>query len=200
MKTLPLKKIKIISPFGMRMHPIEKKMKLHNGVDLYGTTGTPVYAVDAGTVLVSKFVSGAGECIVIKHNGYFSYYCHLSKRNVGTNQIVPAGFNIGAVGNTGASTGAHLHFGLARRFNISNFSSSDWYDPAEELEDLNVKTTDVNVEFNGKKTKLKAIVYNDENYIRVRDIADADKTDDFEVGWNAATKTVVIKTKAGQVK
>lgn len=195
MKNLPLDKITITSPFGMRMHPIEKKKKLHNGVDLLGNIGDKVYAVDNGSVLYSHFVDGAGECVIVKHNGYYSYYCHLSKRNVMTGQIVHARQIIGLVGSTGASTGPHLHFGLAKTFNLSAFSKSDWYDPKPYLEELMVEPKDITAIVNGKSTKLKAIVYQQENYIRLRDLADVDKTDKLIVDWDAAKKQVIIKTK-----
>ena len=193
MKALPLKTIKINSPFGMRMHPIEKKMKLHNGVDLYGTTGTPVFAVDDGTVLLSKFVSGAGETIVIRHSNYFSYYCHLSKRNFIQGQSVKAGQEIGLVGNTGASTGAHLHFGLAHTFNISNFSNSNWFDPVPEMEDVTMAKTPMNVKDlrTGKKFTVQDNYYKDGvNHPAIRELLN---NLGLDVDYDAKEKVVIVK-------
>lgn len=173
MKHLPLNQIKITSPFGMRMHPIQKVMKLHNGVDLVAAVGAQVFAYDNGTVILSKFVAGAGECVVIKHSDCYSYYCHLSKRNVGVGQILPSGFVLGLSGNTGDSTGPHLHFGLAKTFNLSNFSKSDWYDPEPALKEIiNGVPKQVEVLYLGLLFKVNCINKNNENYIRLKDLED----------------------------
>lgn len=100
------------SPFGMRMHPILNKLKLHKGVDFIANTGVNVHATADG--IISKIDTdkkGFGKFIKIDHgNGYATLYAHLSEFNVIENQIIKRGAIIGLVGNTGLSTGPHLHY------------------------------------------------------------------------------------------
>jgi len=100
------------SPFGMRFHPIHKVYRLHSGTDLAAPTGTPVYAAAGGTVRHHSS-SGVGTAITITHaGGVATSYFHLNARHVANGQTVSAGERIADVGNTGDSTGAHLHFEL----------------------------------------------------------------------------------------
>lgn len=86
----------------------------YNAVDLAGPVGTAVLAAAAGEVIVSKgsgWNGGYGQYIVIKHaNGVQTLYSHLSQNNVGVGSYVSAGSTIGAIGLTGKTTGAHVHF------------------------------------------------------------------------------------------
>lgn len=87
----------------------------YNGVDLGAPNGTPVYASAGGTVIVAKnnggYNGGYGNYIVIKHdNGTQTLYAHLSSVGISLGQTVEKGTRIGGVGNTGRSTGNHLHF------------------------------------------------------------------------------------------
>ena len=103
----------VSSSFGMRWHPIDKEYKMHNGVDLPGTTGTPVIATRGGVVTTAVFHKTCGNHIWINHgNGYKSVYMHLDTMIVSVGQYVEAGQQIGTLGNTGGSTGPHLHFGI----------------------------------------------------------------------------------------
>lgn len=103
----------VSSSFGMRWHPIDKEYKMHNGVDLPGTTGTPVVATRGGVVTTAVFHKTCGNHIWINHgNGYKSVYMHLDTMIVSVGQYVEAGQQIGTLGNTGGSTGPHLHFGI----------------------------------------------------------------------------------------
>ena len=107
---------------GLRIHPIAKVPRMHNGMDLVAkTTGVPyVVAVEDGTVVRSRCVkreadSGNtwqwGEYVAIRgRSGRVIYYCHLDKRLVNAGETVKAGDRIGVEGNTGYSTGRHLHF------------------------------------------------------------------------------------------
>ena len=87
---------------------------LHPGIDIAGAEGNAVFATDSGVVVYSGWSQyGYGYLIVLDHgNGWQSAYAHLSAVNVGCGQSVAQGNVIGAVGNTGNSTGAHLHFEL----------------------------------------------------------------------------------------
>ncbi len=97
--------------FGPRMHPIYKVMKMHYGIDIINRTGTPVYAPGAGTVVFVGRRGGFGIAIEIDHGfGYRTIYGHLSKVNVRYKQKVTRGQLIAQVGNTGVSTGSHLHY------------------------------------------------------------------------------------------
>lgn len=83
----------------------------HTGVDLSARTGEPVYAAGAGTVVYAGWNStGYGNVVVIAHGSTFSLYGHLSRVSVRCNQKVSAGDVVGGVGNTGNSSGTHLHF------------------------------------------------------------------------------------------
>ncbi len=108
---------RVSSAYGVRMHPIKRKKQFHCGIDLVANLGTPVYAVGAGTVEISKKSSGYGNHIRIEHKGsYSSLYGHLHRSVVKKGGKVKQGQVIGYVGSTGLSTGPHLHFEI-RRFN-----------------------------------------------------------------------------------
>lgn len=103
---------KVASGYGWRMHPVYQIPKHHDGMDFNAPVGTPVYATADGVVTVAKhFGGGYGRCIDIDHGyGYLSRYAHLNKIKVKVGQKVKRGEIIGEVGNTGLSTGAHLHY------------------------------------------------------------------------------------------
>jgi murein DD-endopeptidase MepM/ murein hydrolase activator NlpD len=107
----PIKNPIISSGFGMRKHPIYKIRKFHTGIDLPKTKGTPVYATGNGIVINKGFDSGYGNFIEICHAGGFrSFYAHLSKTLVNIGDLVSIAEQIACVGNTGVSTGSHLHY------------------------------------------------------------------------------------------
>jgi len=102
---------KVASPFGMRKHPILRKYKMHNGLDLSAKKGTKVLSPGKGKVIYVGYTRTAGKHIKIDHGyGYISIYAHLSKTLVKKGQKVKHGDIIGLVGSTGRSTGAHLHY------------------------------------------------------------------------------------------
>ena len=111
----PLKYAHLTSGFGSRHHPVLNYVRNHNGVD-YGTpTGTPVWAVADGTVSKAGWDNGGGNRVCVKHAMSFeTCYLHLSKINVKTGQRVSQKAVLGESGNTGLSTGPHLHFGMMR--------------------------------------------------------------------------------------
>ena len=101
----------ITSDFGMRMHPIHKQLIFHAGTDFSAPVGTKVMATADGTVAYSGFESGYGKKVVIDHgNGYQTIYAHLSKAVIRQGQHVRRGDTIAFSGNTGVSTGPHLHY------------------------------------------------------------------------------------------
>ena len=105
----------LTSPFGMRIHPISGKWKMHNGVDMSCAQGTPIYAAKSGKVTVTSYqAGGAGYYVSINHgDGFSSVYMHMTHYIVSPGQYVNAGQVIGYVGSTGGSTGPHLHFGIS---------------------------------------------------------------------------------------
>ncbi|MFZ5942360.1 MAG: M23 family metallopeptidase [Bacteroidota bacterium] len=100
------------SAFGMRLHPILKVYRMHEGIDLTCPRGTNIYASADGTVIEAEFTNGGyGKKIVIDHGyGYTTLYGHCSKILVEKGQKVKRGEVIGLVGNTGLSTCPHLHY------------------------------------------------------------------------------------------
>lgn len=97
----------VSSTFGYRTFD----NSFHNGLDLAAPEGTPTYAADSGTVLYARWSDSAGNWVVIDHgNGFVTKYMHHTSYTVTEGQYVQKGQQVGYVGNTGNSFGAHLHF------------------------------------------------------------------------------------------
>lgn len=121
---------KLISGFGWRVDPIYKTSRMHTGVDFSANIGTDVYATGDGVVeAVESDTWGYGKSIVINHGfGYKTRYAHLSAFKVKVGKKVKRGELIGLVGNTGKSTGPHLHYEVelnGKKINPINFFHSD---------------------------------------------------------------------------
>ena len=101
----PLKNIRIGSGFGMRKHPIYHKRMMHNGIDLSARYEN----VYSGTVVKVGQDGRSGKFVTVRTGDYTISYCHLSQQLVKEKDFVIAGKNIAVSGNTGASTGPHLH-------------------------------------------------------------------------------------------
>lgn len=101
----------VSSVYGYRMHPIYKRKIFHEGIDLRGHSGSPVYAALDGRVSFVGWVRGYGKIIVVRHgNGLSTRYAHLSATQVKRGQRIVKGQVIGKVGKTGTATGPNLHF------------------------------------------------------------------------------------------
>lgn len=104
----------VTASFGWRIHPVLGHKHLHQGIDLRAPIGTPVYAPADGVVQVAGFnvVGGYGYLVVLEHNfGFKTRFAHLSRKDVvKEGQFVKKGELIGYSGNTGISTGPHLHY------------------------------------------------------------------------------------------
>lgn len=107
---------RITSYYGRRYHPIEKEWKGHHGIDIAKTGTVPIFATASGTVSrvqPDKTFGTYGNMVTIKHaGGWESLYGHLSRYIVKVGQSVKQGQIIGYMGDTGGSTGQHLHFEL----------------------------------------------------------------------------------------
>lgn len=103
---------RMASGYGMRMHPIYKRRKMHTGMDFSAERGTEIYATGNGTVIhVEKSRRGYGNHVVIDHGyGYQTLYAHMSNFNVRRGEKVRRGQVIGYIGNTGTSVAPHLHY------------------------------------------------------------------------------------------
>ncbi len=106
---------RVSSPFGIRNDPFTNKKSFHTGTDIAVATGTKVKAAMAGTVKSVSYSSVGGKYILIEHsNGFVTYYGHLSETLVKKGAKVKVGAVIAKSGNTGRSTGAHLHFEMRK--------------------------------------------------------------------------------------
>lgn len=101
----------VTSSYGYRMHPIYKMVKFHAGMDFTGKIGTPIYATGDGIVEKDAFDKGYGRHVIINHGfNYKTLYAHMEKSVVKAGQKVKRGDVIGYLGNTGVSTGPHVHY------------------------------------------------------------------------------------------
>jgi len=112
----PLPVHQLTSKYGIRFHPIDKKVKVHRGTDYGAPEGTRVWAAADGRVLSSGTATYPGNFVIIQHpdHGTKTKYFHLSKRFVRKGDSVKKGQLIGQVGTTGHSTGPHLHYEVVR--------------------------------------------------------------------------------------
>ena len=104
----PLKKIKVTSPYGMRKDPFTGKFKMHYGIDLHARK-VEVFAMFPGLVKKVGYDKRSGNYVILQHGDYTVSYCHLSKVLIKQGSYVCARTLVGISGNTGRSTGEHLH-------------------------------------------------------------------------------------------
>jgi murein DD-endopeptidase MepM/ murein hydrolase activator NlpD len=124
---MPLRHPRITSHFAYRRwHPILHRYRPHHGTDFGARRGTPILAVNDGKVIFAGWMGGYGKTVKIKHGGgYISLYAHQSRIRVKRGQFVKRGQIIGYVGNTGRSTGPHLHLGIMK--------NGRWVDPMKVI-------------------------------------------------------------------
>lgn len=104
----PLSYIKINSPYGYRKDPFTGKRKFHNGIDLHARSAK-VFAMMQGRVIAVGQDKVSGKYVTLRHGNFTVSYCHLSQISVSQGQDVLSGDVVGITGNTGRSTGEHLH-------------------------------------------------------------------------------------------
>ncbi|MDR3269460.1 MAG: M23 family metallopeptidase [Tannerella sp.] len=109
------------SGYGMRIDPIYHTLRFHSGMDFSAPVGTEIYATGDGEVIFSGWRQGYGNCIIIDHGYEFkTLYGHQSENLVHVGQKVTRGETIGLVGNTGKSTGPHLHYEVLLNGKVDN--------------------------------------------------------------------------------
>lgn len=113
----------------------------HEGVDFSVKVGEPIMAMHSGRVRLSELQDAYGEVVVIELNAYETTYAHLSERRVEVGQLVKAGEVIGLGGNTGRSTGAHLHIGLRVASWSYGGACNGYSNPEHALMDLFMSST-----------------------------------------------------------
>ena len=102
---------RLTSTFGFRKDPFTGKIAFHAGIDIANAQGTPVYAAQSGKVIYAGYYGSYGRTVIIQHpNGYKTLYAHLYKIYTKRGRYVTQGQKIALMGNTGRSTGPHLHF------------------------------------------------------------------------------------------
>ncbi len=117
------------SGYGYRRDPVYGTTKFHEGMDFSAPIGTPVYATGRGRVAFAGWKSGYGNVVEIDHGyNYLTRYAHLSRVDVSEGQSVDRGEQIGAVGNTGKSTGPHLHYEVRYKGEPQNPVNFYFYD------------------------------------------------------------------------
>ena len=106
---------RLTSPYGWRQEPISGVRRFHAAMDIAANTGTPVKAAMAGKVVAVGYNAVYGKYIILSHDGsYQTWYAHLNAYRTSVGKKVALGERIGDVGNTGYSTGSHLHFAVFR--------------------------------------------------------------------------------------
>ncbi len=120
---------RMASGYGMRIDPVYKTLKFHAGMDFSAPIGTKIFATGNGTITYAGWKQGYGNCVIISHGfGYETLFGHMNKFNVNRGQKVKRGDIIGFVGNTGKSTGPHLHYEVhvkGKPVNPSNYYFKD---------------------------------------------------------------------------
>ena len=121
------------SGYGVRIDPIYRTPRFHSGMDFSAKVGTEIYATGNGVVTFAAWKQGYGNCLIIDHGyGYQTLYGHMSKFKKRVGQKVTRGEVIGEVGNTGKSTGPHLHYEVIVRGKYDNPSKYYYMDLSPE--------------------------------------------------------------------
>jgi murein DD-endopeptidase MepM/ murein hydrolase activator NlpD len=105
----------VASAYGYRRDPFTGRRAMHPGLDIVAPTGTPIAATAAGRVIYAGWKSGWGRCVEINHgSGVRTFYAHCRSLKVSRGDNVVRGDVIATVGNSGRSTGTHLHYGVLK--------------------------------------------------------------------------------------
>ncbi|MBN2765636.1 MAG: peptidoglycan DD-metalloendopeptidase family protein [Paludibacteraceae bacterium] len=131
---------RMASGYGWRIDPVYRTRRFHAGMDFTAPTGTDIYATGNGTVQSAGWKQGYGNTVEINHGfGYLTLYAHMHKINVKPGQKVKRGEVIGLVGNTGKSTGPHLHYEVHFKGQVMNPANYYFLDLSPEEYDQMVQ-------------------------------------------------------------
>ena len=132
----PDEKVRRSSPFGVRTDPVHGGRRFHEGVDLASFKGNPVYATGDAVVVSTKYqFFGYGNLVILSHGfGYETRYAHLKTINVQEGQKVFRGDKIGELGNSGKSTGPHLHYEVL--YNGKKVNPMSYFDLDMDVEEF----------------------------------------------------------------
>ncbi len=112
---------KVVSPFGYRIHPLYRIEHFHTGIDIANEYGTPIRATADGFIKFAGWQQGYGKAVLIQHDfGYSTIYGHLSSIKVKQGQKISRGEIIGLMGDTGTTTGPHLHYEIWKDNKLCN--------------------------------------------------------------------------------
>ncbi len=143
---MPLQYGRMTSGFGSRHHPVLGYTRAHNGVDYGVPVGTPVWSVGDGRVVKAGWGNGFGNLVEIAHsNGWISQYAHLSSIGVRVGQHVTQKMTIARSGNTGLSSGPHLHYGLKQHTRYVN-PAAQKFERAEPLKGAELQAFKLEIE------------------------------------------------------
>lgn len=176
----PFKAFRITSPFGPRKDPITGSSNTHKGADIVPTDGDwNIRPMLPGVVKPTQYSTVWGNSILIDHSGgVLSFYAHCAKIYVQAGDTVQEDTTIAYMGNTGRSTGAHLHFGVQ--------IDGVWIDPVEYAKERmsleKVKVTEDGQSFSAYRIDGKT-------FVELRAYVQADGKD---VAWDEATKTATV--------
>lgn len=139
-------KIRVTSLFGWRKNPFNRNARsFHSGVDFAGRPGTPIYSTGDGVVERSPGMQGYGVVVLVNHGyGYKTLYAHLSKAMVKPGEKVKRGQVIGKLGNSGSTTGPHLHYEVIKNgqkinpmnYITSSLSKSEYNEILKQAEEM----------------------------------------------------------------
>ena len=131
---------RMASGFGRRIDPVYHTLKMHEGMDFTAPTGTEIFVTGNGVVTFAGWQQGYGNLVKVDHGfGYETRYAHLSRYKVKVGQKVTRGDVIAFVGNTGKSTGPHLHYEVRYKGEPQNPQNYYFLDLSPEEYDLMVQ-------------------------------------------------------------
>jgi len=105
----------VSSPAGNRTNPVTGNREFHDGIDIALPIGTAIFAPKDGTVISVAYIRGYGNTLRIQHiDGYITFFAHLQRAAAAVGDVVTQGQQVAYSGNTGMTTGPHLHFGMFR--------------------------------------------------------------------------------------
>ncbi|MEE9348764.1 MAG: N-acetylmuramoyl-L-alanine amidase [Flavobacteriaceae bacterium] len=167
--TFPIHKkdlTKITSAYGMRIHPKTNSKKMHNGIDLASKKGVKVGASAKGKIIFATFDDLYGNLVKIDHeNGFQTNYAHMNSITVKVGDVVEANEKIGTVGNTGVSSGDHLHFEILENGSYVNPVLHLNMDNIKSIKGAFINTNKSNTSSRKKSSSKMSVANTDSNLL-----------------------------------